>query len=142
LTAASPAGISGVDHPLEQLVAGERLPKQADRTRLERRSIERDIVAGSDEYDGNPDARGAHARLHIETRQPGHVDVENRTCGPSRGQRGQKSLAGRKRGHLIVGKAQQAAEHGSHGRLVVHDGDQRIGAGHFGTVQTCSGTGN
>ena len=122
-------------HSCQKLGARERLAHKAYPSRLERRSAERRIVARGNEDRRYPDVRRAYAQLQIESRHSRHVHIENRTLGQSFFQGSEKILSARERGDLIVRQAQDAPKRRSHRQLVVHYGNQGIGAGHFETIQ-------
>ena len=97
--------------------------------------VERKIVARGDEDDGNVDLRRAQPRLQVESRHPRHVHVEDHAIRTPRRQRCNELVAAGECDDLVVGQAQQATEHGAHGRLVVDYGDEMISAAHGATLR-------
>ena len=96
--------------------------------------IERDVIAGGYEYNGNIDVRGTQPRLDVEAGEPRHVHVEDHAIGVPRPQRRDEIIAGAEGSDFVVSQPQQPPEHGAHRRLVVDDRDADGSAFHFAQV--------
>jgi hypothetical protein len=63
--------------------------------------------------------------LQVEPAHAGHLDVGDQAGRRAAGRRGQEFLGGGEGGDSEVERRQQVAERGTHGLVVVDDGDGR-----------------